>query len=267
MGIQLPHLLFAVATVCCATRVSASDSFFSKYNLGLSYASTANYASISYETTLTPMLPSDCNTSEATSAGNMRCRTFLSPDGVGSYNISAYLKQPFKRQGLLYFEPGFTFSTVTYKGVLGTEPSSPLQSSTDKSKAGPGEVDQPLTNASMSLYGINWQAYIEFGITPRYIPDVLLSLGVGLQTVGGTVQVFDERTTTYLVQPEAFGELELVLVRYRTGALSLYGIKDQSLHTPIGTDLISDNPSGTDTTNYKVNLQSSSYGVRLLFPF
>ena len=259
------NLVVAAVMALCVNDADASDSFFSRYNLGLSYASSANYASISYETTATGAIPSDCNTSEA-STGNMRCRTFLSPDGVGSYNISAYLKKPFKRQGLFYFEPGFTFSTVSYKGTLGSEPSNTIGTGSTKKSTTPS-ADQPLTSASIELYGVNWQGYLEFGITPLYIPDLFLSAGLGLQTVGGTVHVFQERATTYFAQPEAFGELELVFVRYKTGALSLYGNIDQSLHTPIGTALISDNPSGTDTTNYKVNLQSSSYGVRLLFPF
>ena len=167
---------------------------------------------------------------------------------------------PFKRQGLFFFDGGLTFSTIAYKGVHMPKPSGPA-----KSAAEPGE--DPLTRAYLEFYGINWQTYVRFGITPRYLPDILISLGGGVQTAGGKVRLYTETYTCYVVQPDVFGVAEVVLIRAGTGSLSLYISQDQSFVSQIGSNLVDDNPSGNDLSNIRLELSSSAAGLRMLFPF
>lgn len=272
-----------IAVLFADPGLTKGGGFFSAYNLGVSYATTASYAAITYQSPKSKKLPDDCDTNDV-SAGNMRCTAYLAPDGEGTYNISVLFEKPFKREGLFYFEPGLTLATVSYTGTLAPKPGGPLSSSkktssTSTSNSGPtmsqsgstppadSSSTAPLDHANIGMYGINWQTYIRFGITPRYLPDILASVGVGLQTVVGKVRVFTESTSTALVQPEAFGELEAVVARFKGGYLSGFVSLDQSLATPYGTNLIADNPSGTETSDYRLGLKASGSGIRLLFPF
>ena len=290
MMIKQQHVLvFLVGLVAWPLQVHAeATGFFSRYNIGVSYSTTTSYASISYDAPIVPNLPQDCSQSTGSSS-LMHCEAFLGPDSSNSADINVYIEKPFKREGLFYFEPGFTFSTISYKGGLASKPSSPIKSggsSTNKSSTasaqgptqGPTQGGsssdpaaqagtQPLTQAYMEMYGINWQAFLRFGITPEYFPDVMLSLGLGLQTAGGRLKIFKTDKTRFVAQPEAFAELELVLVRAWSGSLAVFIGQDQTLSGQIGTRLISDYPSGTTLSNFQLSLVAGSAGVRLLFPF
>jgi hypothetical protein len=125
------------------------------------------------------------------------------------------------------------------RGGLGTKPKSPLggasksssslqstastsASSNSSGEQVPADGEQPLTKAYIEAYGINWQGYLRFGLTPRYLLDVLFKLGLGVQTVGGRLKIFKEEKIRYVIQSSAFGEIALVLVRVSTGALSVF---------------------------------------------
>lgn len=254
---------------------SYGKSIFSEYNLGLSYSTTTNYAAISYDTPAMKTIPSDCDTATAQDRGQMRCTAYLAPDGNGAYSVSAYIEKPFERQGLFYFKPGFTLSTITYTGGIVAKPNAPLQGSKSKTTSASQDPNQPPTTAGTApvdrayiyMYGLNWQTYLRFGITPQYFPDILASVGVGVQTVAGSVRVFKTKTNTYIVQPDGFGELEIVLVRWNGGYLSGFASQSQTLMTPLGTNLIQDRPSDTETTNYRLGLKNEQLGARMLFPF
>ena len=258
-----------------------SGHFFG-YNLGYVYSTTTSYASISYDAPMVNSLPQDCSES-VESSSMMRCQAYLSPDTSASSDSSVFIEEPFKRQGLFYFEPAFTFSTLSYKGGLGSKPKSPLSgtskssgsqsggastASSDSSSAqATAEGAQPLTKAYIQAYGINWQGYLRFGLTPRYLPDVLFKIGLGVQTVGGRLKIFKEEKIRYVIQPSAFGEISLVLVRVSTGALSVFVGEEQTLSGPLGSKLISDYPGGTDLRNFQLGLMTGSAGIRVLFPF
>jgi hypothetical protein len=275
--------LGALILVTPGRALAENSGRFFGYNLGYVYSTTTSYASISYDAPIVSNLPQDCSES-VESNSMMRCQAYLAPDTSGASDSSVFIEEPFKRQGLFYFEPAFTFSTLSYKGGLGTKPKSPLggasksssslQSSASTSASSnssgeqvPADGEQPLTKAYIEAYGINWQGYLRFGLTPRYLPDVLFKLGLGVQTVGGRLKIFKEEKIRYVIQPSAFGEIALVLVRVSTGALSVFVGEEQTLSGPLGSKLISDYPGGTNLRNFQLGLMTGSAGVRVLFPF
>lgn len=253
------------------------------YNLGLSYSTTTSYAAISYDTPVTKTLPTDCDTATTETAGQMRCSAYLAPDGTDSYNVSVYIERPFERQGLFYFRPGFTLSSLSYTGGLAPKPSagfsgtstSTSKTSTSTSKTSTSQIGAaptdvataPVDKAYIQMYGVNWKSYLQVGITPHYLPDILVSAGIGIQTVAGTVKVFQTKTNAFIIQPDGFGELEVIVIRAASGYLSGFGSYSESLATNIGSNLIKDNPSDSNTTNYKLALKNQEFGIRALFPF
>ena len=156
MMIKQQHVLvFLVGLVAWPLQVHAeATGFFSRYNIGVSYSTTTSYASISYDAPIVPNLPQDCSQSTGSSS-LMHCEAFLGPDSSNSADISVYIEKPFKREGLFYFEPGFTFSTISYKGGLASKPSSPIKSggsSTNKSStaSAQGPTQGPTQGGSSS---------------------------------------------------------------------------------------------------------------------
>jgi hypothetical protein len=266
-------LLTLGVTALAWSSSARAEGFWSEYNLGLTYDISVNRAQISYNAPLQGQLPDQC----VQQGTGMRCTAYLQQQN-GGFPLSLFLEKPFKRQGLFFFEPGFTFATISYSGGIVPKPSSnPLASSSSqqgssssKPVAGPGPTtppDQPLTRAYIEMYGINWQGYLRVGITPRYLPDLFLTVGAGLQTVGGTLKILQEENVRWVIQPEVFAEISAALIRVGDGALSLYVGTDQSLSTAIGTQLVEDNPEGTQMTSFRLALYSSSAGVRILCPF
>ena len=275
--------LLALPLLTPDTACAGSEGHLFGYNIGYVYSTTTSYASISYDAPAVSNRPQDC-TESVESNSMMRCQAYLSPDTSGASDSSIFIEEPFKRQGLFYFEPAFTFSTLSYKGGLGSKPKSPLGGTSKSSRSmqngvptstsnnSPGAQatsagEQPLTKAYIEAYGVNWQGYMRFGLTPRYLPDVLVKLGLGVQTVGGRLKIFKEEKIRYVIQPSAFGEIALVLVRVSTGALSVFVGEEQTLSGPLGSKLISDYPDGTNLKNFQLGLMTGSAGIRVLFPF
>jgi hypothetical protein len=252
-------LLGIGSVLCCPPVLAKGSGFFKTHNLGVSYDVGTSYARIGYDAPSVPAMPNDCTPNER-AAGKMRCEHYLAPDDAGG-SPAVFLEAPFKRQGLFYFEPGFTIATISYEGNL--QPVAP-----GKAK-GSARIPsaQPLQLASMELYGINWQGYFTLGLTPRYLPDILVSVGGGVQTVGGTIKVFKEKYTRYIIQPDIFGKVEVVLMRAGTSALSVYIGLDQSIGSEFGSALIDDYPGGTELSTFRLALTAASSGVRLLLPF
>lgn len=252
----------AVAAIAYGSEARAGW-LFSDYNLGLSYDASASYAAISYDAPAQPAMPDNCDPSKS-SKGRISCTAYLAPDS-SLPTPGIYLESPFKRQGLLYGEWGFTFSTVEYSGGLVGKPRA--ATTTDLKRQAKEAPEQPLAHAFLEFYGVNWQAYVRFGLTPRYLPDVLLSAGVGVQTAAGRVKLFTGDYIRGVVQPDAFAEADLVLVRYKSGALTVYRSVDQNILGRSGSQLVDDHPSNTELTDFHLGLTTGALGAKLLFPF
>lgn len=265
-NIKLSALICTAAvTTCLASQAFGdSDGFWSTHNVGVTYEASTSRAEISYRTDATKDLPEDCQ--ETGDKSQMLCTANLAPDSDTTPTPSLFLQAPFKRQGLLFFDLGLTFATVTYKG--GIVPKASGKPTLKDSRPSKNSANsQPLQLAYLELYGINWQAYTRVGITPSYIPDLFLTVGAGLQTVAGRVKIYKEDKIRSVIQPDVFAELELVVFRFNTGSLSAFYGTDQSLIGTAGSKLINDNPSGENLTDFHLGLFSAASGIRLLFPF
>jgi hypothetical protein len=252
-------------TVTCSilallgTRAALGKGSFSDYNFGVYYALSSSYTNLEYDAPLGEKLPKDCVVNTDLE-DKMRCRTYLVPNNSKGFGL--FLQKPSKKQGFLYFEPGFTWSTLSY--------SYKAADSNGSSPDGSTELDfdkQPLQKVQLELYGINGQGYLKFGITPNLLPDIFLSLGLGLQTVGGRVKVVHTDQIRWVLQPSAFAEIEVVPLRLATGYLSLFMSQDQTILGRYGTNLIEDYPNGSDLSNFKATLINGGFGARLLLPF
>ena len=192
----------------------------------------------------------------------------MAPDADKTPTPSIYLEEPFKRQGLFYFDLGLTFATVSYQGGLVGKPKPPTQQKPQPGKPRQVQVapEQPLTKAYLELYGVDWQGYGRIGLTPRYLPDLFFTVGLGIQTAAGRLSMFAQKYQHFVIQPDAYVELELVVLRVKTGALSGFVGQDQGL-LPGGANFGDDRPPGTRLNNFRLALRTASSGIRLLFPF
>ena len=256
--------LFVIASYSSVS--FASDSFFKRYNLGVSYQSSASHAEILYDTPSTKQIPENCEQNKKR-AGVLRCTAYLGPNEDDSTSFSIYIQKPFKREGFFYFAPGLTISTVAYKGGLISKPGTAPQGGSRTQGPTQEAPSQPLTKAYLEFYGLNWQAFLRFGITPPYLPDLFISFGGGLQTAGGRVGMFKESYVRYVVQPDVFAEAEAVFLRFKTGSLSVFYGQDQSFVSQLGTTLVEDYPGDSQLSNIRLGLSTGSAGARLLFPF
>lgn len=248
-----------------STAHAAADGTFFGYNLGINYEISKSYAQIAYDSPIQSTMPKDCEPNQNV-PGAMRCQAYLGPDNTTSSYPSIYLEAPFKRQGLLYFETGLTFATIEYVGGLASKPAGP-SGGAKGSKPDTGPDGPPLQKAYLDLFGINWQGYARVGITPRYLPDLFVSAGAGIQTAYGTIKVLTSKYKQVVVQPDVFGSVELVIARFHTGSFAVYAGVDQSIAGQLGTQLIPDNPSGSSMSNFRLSLIGGASGIRLLLPF
>lgn len=265
----LKILTLAIGFLITSQTALAKGFLFAPYHLGVYYTLTSSYTNLEYDAPLSEKIPKDCVANEEVT-GKMRCRSYLVPDE--SMGLGLFLQKPFIREGLFYLEPGFTLSTLSYSGTKRDKPNQTLSksganNSTSKTDSSFSDNDQPLQKVLLELYGINWQGYLKIGLTPRYLPDIFVSLGLGIQTVGGRVKVVHTDQIRWVVQPSAYGELEAVLVRMASGYLSAFYNRDQTVLGRYGSNLIEDHPNGADMTNFKATLINAGMGVRLLMPF
>lgn len=266
--LPMNRLFLCLLSSLGAATPAAAKSFLSAYNIGLSYDLTSSYANLDYDADVTGKLPRDCVIHNDV-AGKMRCTAYLVPDRAQGGSL--FWGQRFQRQGLFYFDPGFTVSTLSYSGTVASKPKSAMglteRGTKANSTSGSEEGSQPLTKVLLDLYGINWRSYLRVGITPRYVPDIFLTFGLGIQTVGGRVKVVRTDKMRWAVQPEGFGELEAVVLRAGSGSLSAFVSHEQTILGRYGSSLIEDNPNGSQLTNFKATLINAGSGIRLLFPF
>lgn len=258
------RLFLAALLLASASPAAAKGKgFFERYNLGVTYAASASYARVMYKHPTINPLPDDC-APDVQDDRQMTCTAYLAPDADETATPSLFFEEAFKRQGLFFFDLGFAFSTITYKGGIVPKPAQ-----TVKAKPGtkPIETVQPIGLVFMEIYGINWQAYGRVGFTPRYVPDLFLTAGLGLQTAGGKVKMLGISETVFVVQPDVFLELELVIVRAGEAAFSAFIGKSESITTPLGSRIVEDEPAGSKLTQLELGLTSTSAGLRLLFPF
>ena len=200
----------------------------------------------------------------------------LNPDGKSKRCIvkmiggisngwGVFLQPPFKRQGLFYFDWDVSLGARYLSGRLRNEQ---------------GELDGlPLRDARFNLLAAVIRPYIQFGVTPDGLPDLLVSLGPALQIALGPMEVngnseFVAVGTSSVSGPlslmNGFFALEMVLYRFGDGAFSLIASRDMTGHGR-GSPVY---PGGLDgMTGFRANFRRDvggmafGFGLKLVTPW
>ncbi len=220
--------------------------YLRQYQVGISFAPVTDSIRIRYEVENSNYSETKTESLSQTDTGFSQC------NGCGFF-----LQQAFKRQGNFYFNADLGLEVRALQ--IERENDTKYASST-------------IENASVSLYGGVVRPYIQFGLTPpRNLPDFLISIGPVYQLLWGSVSINDETHHTGISGIPAgkktgltgFLELELVLIRFGDGALSLF----KSTSNASDNDFSSNNffPKTVDNmTNFAATFSRNSSGIKLI---
>jgi hypothetical protein len=129
-----------------------------------------------------------------------------------------FLQKAFKKQGFWYFDYDIGFGVRYLEGKY---------TATDQNDS--------LKQAKFALASIVGKPYIQFGVTPQSLPDVLISIGPAAQVAVGNMTVNNASksvvfgTSSYsgpMNLMHGFVELEIVLKRFGDGAFSVFSSSD-----------------------------------------
>lgn len=192
--------------------------YVSQYQFGIDYSNSIDYVSLSYSTPTAGGIPSSCQ-QDSSDSSKKRCTAGMV--GGSSSGWGVFLEKAFKKQGPYYLDWDVGFGARYLSGQLPEK---------DANKDG-----LPLRYASFSLAAVVAKPYVQFGITPEFWPDILVSVGPALQLAMGNVAVNDETknvmvgTSTWsgpMSLINGFFALEIVLKRFGEGAFSLMASQD-----------------------------------------
>lgn len=216
------QLLAALLTLLISEQAPAALgdiwNYVKQYQLGIDYSNSMDYVALSYSTSSSGGVPSSCQTL-SDDPSKKRCSVGM--QGGSSSGWGIFLEKAFKKQGRYYFDWDVSAGARYLSGQI---PDSSV------SKDG-----LPLRYASFSLAAFVVKPYIQFGITPEFWPDVLVSIGPAVQVAAGNVTVNDKPQnvivgTSSLTGPmsllNGFFALEIVLKRFGEGAFSLMASHD-----------------------------------------
>ena len=221
----LVSLGLTVASGACAQLGDVID-ILKQYQVGFDYASSQDTVALNYKTPIAGNLPPSC-TQETGDATSKRCSVTMI--GGHSSGFGLVLQRAFRRQGLFYFKPEIGFGVRYLNGQL---------RASDKSLSG-----LPLRSASFSLGSAVLKPYIQFGITPDWWPDLLISMGPAIEGAFGRVSINDDHANVAMGTSSVTGimsvihgflQVELVLKRFGDGAFSLF-VASEATGNGIGT--------------------------------
>ncbi len=233
--------------------------YFSKYNIGIDYASSYDGINLTYDT---PRLSGGLLAEDCAGTGNparMECTTHMM--GGASSGFGLFLQQPFQRQGDFYFAVDLGMGVRYLNGAMNEEEAAVMQ-----------RRGLPLKQASFSLLALVLKPYVQIGYTPSsHFPDILFSFGPAVQISAGQVTINDEREDVLVGTSSGirgFTELEIVFWRFGEGFLSVFTSKDFSGGGQDGTDIYPHNKDGMDKfkASFSRNVGGSAFGfgVKLL---
>lgn len=207
---------FSLLLTAAPARASVLD-YLKGYQLGFDYTSTGSASTLSYQAPLAAPPPRGC-VADPDGKPTMSCTAVIS--SALSQGFGFFLEQTFKRQGWAYFKADLRFAYFGLDAAL--------------DKTGPETIDQPIDSATIHLYGLNTEGYVKFGVTPRYVPDILVSLGIGAQAGSGNMKVDGIKERINVLVPHVFMELELVWIRLgRTSLASFFTVEADAGQQPV----------------------------------
>lgn len=236
--------------------------YVKQYQIGVDYSSSVDRLSVTYDTDINGGVPKSCTTIE-NDGTKKRCSFSMQTGSSSGWGL--FLQRAFKKQGFWYFDYDVGFGARYLSGALSED---------DQSTDG-----LPLKEAKFSLATVIAKPYIQFGITPDWWPDVLVSVGPAAQVAVGTVSINDhsERVvagTSSYAGPmslwHGFLELEFVLKRFGDGAFSIFSSSDYTGGGE-GTEIYPKNVDGM--SNFRGNFShhvggmAYGFGLKLVTPW
>ncbi len=219
-----PALLASALSLATPGRADAALgevwNYVSQYQFGIDYSNSMDYVALSYSTAVSGGIPSSC---QALTDDPTKKRCTVGMVGGSSSGWGVFLEKAFKKQGQYYLDWDVSAGARYLSGQIPDN---------DISKDG-----LPLRYASFSLAAFVVKPYIQFGVTPEFWPDILVSMGPALQVAVGNVTVNDSPRnivvgTSSLTGPmsllNGFFALEIVLKRFGEGAFSFIASHDFS---------------------------------------
>ncbi len=155
--------------------------YLESYRVGADYSAAVGAINVAYKTTSElPLNPNKCKSS---GGDGYRCIAALPLDPTPTPGL--FFEQPLERTGFWHFDYDFAlaFRTFRTKGEG-------FESADDVAPA--GTLSAPVKHMQLTLVGANTDGYVELGVTPGgWYPDLIFELGLGLQTLYGTVRIND----------------------------------------------------------------------------
>ena len=196
--------------------------YLKQTQVGFDYSNSIDRVDLSYDIDVGERVPPSCSRL-ADNPSQQRCSVGMI--GGASNGWGLFLEPAFKKQGLFYLSWDLGIGARYLSGEL---PGS------EQSLSG-----LPLQTASFSLAAAVIKPYLQFGVTPEWWPDVLISLGPAIQVAVGSVAINGQPETvavgtSSITGPmsviQGFFQLEFVLRRFGDGAFSLVASHDVTGH-------------------------------------
>ena len=222
-----------------------------EYRLGVEFAPEVASTSMPYDAPLREPLPETCR---KTDDAHMHCIASLFPAPSSGFGL--VVQRVFRRQGLFYFDAGLAGDLHTLTASLPNHGLDPAE--TDQTKTRP-----PIQTLDVKLYMVGAGADVTLGLTPRYLPDLLLTTGLFEQLATGTVTVNGSRRSRTYTAVRHSATVEMVYARFGSGSLSLYAT--YSAQTTYSQSLYNDQATGVG--NLKLLTGSFTLGLlKLVLP-
>lgn len=229
--------------------------YVKRSQLGVDYSNSIDRVDLSYEVPTAGVIPGSCKVTS--DGGSKRCSVKML--GGFSNGWGVFLQPPFKRQGYFYFDWDVGLGVRYLNGALQDE---------DRNVDG-----LPLSDAKFSLLAAVIRPYIQFGVTPEGLPDLLISVGPALQVALGTVTINGEREvvmagTSSFTGPlsliQGFFAIETVVYRFGDGAFSLMASHDATGHGQ-GTEIYPADIDGMSDfrANFRRDVGGLAFGLGL----
>lgn len=189
--------------------------YLKSYNLGFNLIGAAEFAKITYESSSAEARGKDnCQTIEAVTKCTVSTNNGTAKRPFGG--VGVFIEHPFSQNSDLFFwKLDLSFAAQILDGQL--------------AQSTKGSVDTNLESLSYSLRGLQVRPFAQFGITPRGFPDVVFTGGPVGTLLAGTVRINDQKEQVKFIQRSqvslfkaAHYTLEIIFVRFREGAFSLY---------------------------------------------
>jgi hypothetical protein len=244
----------------------------SRYRVGVDYSLQMNAAIISYDApapkTGTPLA---CKAGDAGSGTN-HCIAALFPTAGTGWGM--FIQKRFERQGWAYFDFGVNGGVRTLQTSLMKQFDQVIAnggtldpSASPSVDAEPQAPPDPITSMSTHLTGIAANGYVQVGLTPRYLPDLLLTTQTGAEILTGTIEVNGSSNWQTFLIPTAGAQVELVWSRFGSGALSSYLGEDIPLLAASQVKVPDANGVNQGIANVRMSLLSVSVGLlKLVIP-